>query len=47
MKIIKDRHIKNVKTKIKKKKERKDYFGALKGIGPFNPEEDRAKDRFD
>lgn len=27
------------------KKRRKSYFGALKGIGSYNREEDRTKDR--
>lgn len=30
---------------IKVRKKRKNYFGALKGIGSYNREEDRMKDR--
>ena len=30
---------------VKIKKQKKDYFGALKGIGSFNRKEDRMKDR--
>ncbi len=32
-------------VEIKVKKKRRDYFGALKGIGSYNREEDRMKDR--
>ncbi len=32
-------------VEIEVKKVKKDYFGALKGIGPYKREEDRMKDR--
>lgn len=32
-------------VEIEVKKHKKDYFGALKGIGHYNREEDRTKDR--
>jgi hypothetical protein len=32
-------------VEIEVKKHKKDYFGAFKGIGPYNREEDRTKDR--
>ncbi len=32
-------------VEINVKKHKKDYFGALKGIGKWNRKEDRAKDR--
>ena len=34
-------------VEIEIKKQRKDYFGALKGIGKFNRKEGRARGRFD
>ncbi|MEX2017617.1 MAG: AbrB/MazE/SpoVT family DNA-binding domain-containing protein [Candidatus Pacearchaeota archaeon] len=32
-------------VEIEIRKVKKDYFGALKGIGPYNRKEDRMKDR--
>ena len=32
-------------VEIELKKVKKDYFGALKGIGPYKREEDRMEDR--
>lgn len=32
-------------VEIKIKKHKKNYFGALKGIGKFNRKEDRMEDR--
>lgn len=44
--IIKDQNIEEGEVvEIKVKKRRKDYFGALKGIGPYKRTEDRARDR--
>lgn len=35
----------NEVVEIKVKKRKKNYFGALKGIGPYVREEDRMEDR--
>lgn len=35
----------NQEVEIEIKKVKKDYFGALKGIGPYNREEERDEDR--
>jgi hypothetical protein len=46
--IIKDQNIEEGETiEIKVKKRKKDYFGALKGIGHYNRKEDRARGQLD
>ncbi|MEK6844241.1 MAG: AbrB/MazE/SpoVT family DNA-binding domain-containing protein [Nanoarchaeota archaeon] len=44
--IVREKNLKEDEVvEIEIKKHKKDYFGALKGIGKYNRKEDRARDR--